>query len=149
MDETRIFARMTQENPGQKKLDINTAPYPNADLRQRLARHEIYVGLSAGWHWEQDENFRFTDIGVGIGWPAHAPPMGLMLGKARWETPGLEIEGGWEAHRDLLTRHLPYHNVEARQTAPDGSINVMRISGVPFFAARHTGSCLPSEITVD
>ena len=105
----------------------------NAELRKRVDRYRTFLGLSAGWHWEQDENFRFIDLGVGKAWPAHAPAMGSFLGKARWEMPGLEIEGGWDAHRELLNRHLPYDDVETRETAADGSIRVMRISGVPVF----------------
>lgn len=42
-------------------------------------------------------------------------------------------EGGWDAHRELLNRRLPYEDVETRETGPDGSIRVMRISGVPVF----------------
>jgi PAS domain S-box-containing protein len=104
------------------------------DLQKRLERCQTFVALSAGWYWEQDENFRFIDLGVSDHWPAEAPPMGSLLGKARWEVPGLEIDGGWDAHRELLSSHLPFRNVEIRQTGhARAGVQVMRISGVPIF----------------
>lgn len=115
------------------QVELDLLRRANAELRKRAERYRTFVTLSAGWHWEQDVEFRFTDFGIGESWPAAASPMGAMLGKRPWELPGMTVQGGWEKHRALLESHLPFRDVEFSETSADGSrVTVMRVSGVPI-----------------
>ena len=58
-----------------------------------------------------------------------------ILGKKRWET-GVEIEGGWEAHRALLESRAPFRDVLMWRNLPDGARRYISVSGEPRFDAR-------------
>ena len=107
-----------------------------AEIRQREGeeRFRALTALSSDWYWEQDAEHRFTRVeGRGVaegdalrGWS--------LIGKRRWET-GIEIEGGWEAHRALLEAHKPFRDVVMWRTLPDGSCNYVSVSGEPILHA--------------
>ncbi len=97
-------------------------------VRESEARFRALTNLSSDWYWEQDAEFRFTRL---EGREVAGRDSGLLsrlIGARRWET-GLEVEGGWQAHRELLAAHKPFHNVLMWRTVQDGSVRYMRISG--------------------
>jgi len=99
-------------------------------VRESEARFRALTNLSSDWYWEQDAELCFTRLEgreVAGGDPAL---LQRLIGARRWDT-GLEIEGGWQAHRELLAARKPFHNVLMWRTVQDGSVRYMRISGEP------------------
>jgi PAS domain S-box-containing protein len=117
--------------PQQELEELRTA---HQELRDRLGQYRSLLELSADWYWKQDENFRFVDLGVTTEWPADLPPMGHLLGKARWEVEGTYVAEGWDRHRRMLERREPFRNVDIRHRTNDGNNRVMSLSGMPVFA---------------
>jgi len=99
------------------------------------ASHFSFLGLTSDWYWEQDAELRFTRVEVR---KDSATEQGLaqrILGKKRWET-GVEIEGGWDAHRAMLEARAPFRDVLMWRNLPDGARRYISVSGEPTFDAR-------------
>jgi diguanylate cyclase (GGDEF)-like protein/PAS domain S-box-containing protein len=103
--------------------------------RPRAAAREAFVHLSSDWYWEQDAQLRFSRVELRHGDPAEQALARQLIGKARWET-GIDIEGGWDAHRALLEAHEPFRDVLIWRTFEDGSRRYVSVSGEPMFDAR-------------
>src|SRR5262245_23673481 len=106
-------------------------------VRENESRFRSLTNLSSDMYWEQDENYRFTQL---EGRLVREQDPGLrprLLGKTRWES-GLEIEGGWNAHRTLLDEHRPFHDALMWRRMNDGSLRYLSVSGEPVFAADGT-----------
>lgn len=87
-------------------------------------------GLSTDWYWEQDAELRFTRVDVHIGTPEEQALARKMLGKQRWET-GIEVDGGWDAHRALLAARASFRDVLMWRDIDDGSRRYVSVSGEP------------------
>jgi diguanylate cyclase (GGDEF)-like protein/PAS domain S-box-containing protein len=94
-----------------------------------------FAHLSPDWYWEQDAELRFTRVDVRTGDSSEHALSRALLGKRRWET-GIEIEGGWEAHRALLAARQPFRDALMWRTLEDGSRRYVLSSGEPVFDAR-------------
>ncbi len=104
-------------------------------LRESEARFRSLTHLSSDWYWEQDEEHRFTRLeGRRV---AGGDPQLLesLIGTRRWESPGLEVEGGWQAHRRLLAARQPFYEVLMWRPMSDGLMRYMRVSGEPMLGA--------------
>lgn len=99
------------------------------------ARFRSLTNLSSDWYWEQDEHFRFRDIGdAGPRIDLHASNP---VGKARWELDNTNLTPEqWAAHRALLERHEPFRDFEFMRMAADGQLRWVRVSGEPIFNER-------------
>jgi diguanylate cyclase (GGDEF)-like protein/PAS domain S-box-containing protein len=91
-------------------------------------------GLSTDWYWEQDAELRFARVDVQIGTPGEQALARKILGKKRWET-GIEVEGGWDAHRALLQARAPFRDVLMWRDFDDGTRRYVSVSGEPVFDA--------------
>ena len=100
-------------------------------LRASEARFHSLTNLSSDWFWEQDAEFRFTRL-EGRHVTGDDSAFASELGKTRGEL-GVEVEGGWEAHRALLEAHRPFRDVVMWRTSSDGRRYYMSISGAPMF----------------
>jgi diguanylate cyclase (GGDEF)-like protein/PAS domain S-box-containing protein len=103
-------------------------------VRESEARFRSLTALSSDWYWEQDASYRFTRL---EGRQPTGGDEGLrsrLVGMTRWES-GLEIEGGWDAHRAVLETRQPFYDVPMWRELPDGSQRYMTISGEPIFDA--------------
>jgi len=110
------------------------------DLRRQLAslfaseaRFRGLTLLGSDWHWDQDAQFRFTEVKGNL-----ADPIGAAieknLGRTLWELPAIEpIEGGWDAHRRCMDAHDPFRDVILKRLLPDGAVSFVSISGEPHF----------------
>ena len=98
-------------------------------------REPLNAPLSSDWYWEQDAELRFSRVEVRSGDTAEQSLARAILGKQRWET-GIEVEGGWEAHRAHLEAHLPFRDLLMWRTLEDGSRRYVLVSGEPTFDAR-------------
>ncbi|HEX6530027.1 MAG TPA: diguanylate cyclase [Burkholderiales bacterium] len=92
-----------------------------------------FLGLTSDWYWEQDAELRFTRVEVRNDTDHNLAQ--AILGKQRWDT-GIEVEGGWEAHRALLEERAPFRDVLMWRNLPDGGRRYVSVSGEPTFDAR-------------
>ncbi len=95
----------------------------------------VLLGLTSDWYWEQDAEFRFTRVEVRNDAGAEQELAKALLGKKRWET-GIDIEGGWEAHRTMLEARAPFRDVLMWRNFPDGARRYVSVSGEPLFDAK-------------
>ena len=135
-----------RERPDGTVLDIRGIPVPGrgfvtiyTDITQRAkaeravreseARFRSLTALSSDWYWEQDALFRYrSGSGKAI---AGAKAFDLVVGRTNWEL-GLDIEGGWDAHRALLERRLPFHDVLMQGSLSGSPTIYARLSGEPI-----------------
>ena len=120
--------------------DISDRRRDELKLRTSEGRFRSLTHLSSDWFWEQDAEYRFTRL-EGLKVSGGDPLLGeRLLGTKRWES-GLEIEGGWDAHRALLEARKPFHDVLMWRTMSDGGARFVRVSGEPMFGSdgRFTG----------
>jgi diguanylate cyclase (GGDEF)-like protein/PAS domain S-box-containing protein len=100
--------------------------------RDSEVRLRSLTQLSADWYWEIDSNYAFTRI-EGRNVAGGDKDLGRrLIGIRRWES-GLEIEGGWDAHRALLEARKPFSDVLMWRPTEDGGMRYMSISGEPVF----------------
>jgi diguanylate cyclase (GGDEF)-like protein/PAS domain S-box-containing protein len=107
-------------------------------VRESEARFRSLTNLSSDWYWEQDAEHRFTRLeGRHV---AGGDPLLLkrLIGARRWESGGLQIDGGWEAHRRILDTRQPFSDALMRRPMADGSVRFMVVSGEPMFDADGT-----------
>ena len=103
--------------------------------REPAAGAPALLGLTSDWYWEQDAELRFTRVEARSD-AAHERALAQrILGKQRWET-GIEIEGGWEAHRVMLEARAPFRDVLMWRNLPDGARRYVSVSGEPTFDGR-------------
>jgi diguanylate cyclase (GGDEF)-like protein/PAS domain S-box-containing protein len=101
--------------------------------RSRAAPRYAFVNLSSDWYWEQDADLRFTHVQVGDDVQADEYALAQnLIGQLRWET-GIEVEGGWDAHRALLAARKPFRDLVMWRTLQDGSRRYVSTSGRPVF----------------
>lgn len=119
--------------------DITQTYFAEQQLRESEARFRSLTQLSSDWYWEQDAEFRFTRLDGRHMADTAGSPFTSSIGKTRWETDS-EIEGGWEAHRQLLIERRPFSDVVVWRRH-DGEIYYVSISGEPVFdeAGRFAG----------
>ena len=108
-----------------------------AARRQPAARPSpfSFLGFTSDWYWEQDAGLRFTRVEVRNDAAAEQALAQRILGKRRWET-GVEIEGGWDAHRAVLESRAPFRDVLMWRNLPDGARRYISVSGEPTFDSR-------------
>src|SRR5687768_3794935 len=94
-----------------------------------------FLNLTSDWYWEQDAELRFTRVEVRNDAAAERALAERILGKKRWET-GVEIEGGWEAHRAILQARQPFRDVLMWRNLPDGGRRYISVSGEPVLDAK-------------
>ncbi|MCC6657002.1 MAG: PAS domain S-box protein [Rhodocyclaceae bacterium] len=100
-------------------------------------RFRVLTALSADWYWEQDENFRFTQIQGVPGSLDRVSHRNDILGKRRWEAATIGIDAAqWAAHRAQLERHEAFRNFEYGVIIKEGEAPVfVSVSGEPVFDA--------------
>ena len=103
----------------------------------KRAARGVVGGMATDWYWEQDADLRFTHVQVRSGDPVEQALASRIIGKRRWET-GIEIEGGWDAHRAVLEARQPFRDVLMWRKLEDGSdANRWAITGLRIMLAGH------------
>jgi diguanylate cyclase (GGDEF)-like protein/PAS domain S-box-containing protein len=106
-----------------------------ARRRDPAVGRTVFHDLPADWYWEQDAELRFAKVEVRNGAPAEQALAARILGKKSWET-GIDIEGGWDAHRAALEARQPFRDVLMWRTFEDGSRRYLSVTGEPVFDAK-------------
>lgn len=113
-----------------------------ASLRESEARFRSLSELTADWYWQQDSEFRFTEVTGGSPATTVGMPANRNIGKTRWDQPRLLVtEAQWSDHKAVLASHLPFRDFEFGRLNPNGTESCISISGEPIFDAtgRFTG----------
>src|SRR5712671_4534562 len=98
------------------------------------ARLRSLTNLSADWYWELDATYSFTRLEGRNVAGGDKDLERRLVGIRRWES-GLQVEGGWEAHRAILDARKPFFDVLMWRTMSDGRSRFIRVSGEPIFGA--------------
>ena len=112
--------------------DITASQQAQQQLRESEARFRSLTDLSAHWYWEQDSEFRFTRF-------ASSSRSKMLfgeeaLGKTRWDIGASNLSPAqWQAHRDTLLAHQPFHNLELRREHPKTGVYWLSANGMPRF----------------
>jgi diguanylate cyclase (GGDEF)-like protein/PAS domain S-box-containing protein len=114
--------------------DITAQKRTEALLRESEARFRSLTHLSSHWYWEQDAEYRFTRLEGRQVTGGDERLRKRLIGTRRWES-GLDIEGGWDAHRAALEARRPFHDVLMWREMSDGMLRYLSVSGEPVFAA--------------
>jgi PAS domain S-box-containing protein len=115
-------------------LALRRAAVANVDaLRASEERFLSLTKLSSDWYWEQDAQFRFTEISGGV-----SESIGLatnsLLGMTRWEIDVLNLsQSAWAQHRAQLERHEPFRGFEVQSVTDTGEVRTLETSGEPLF----------------
>jgi PAS domain S-box-containing protein len=108
-------------------------------LRASEMRFRVLTELASDWHWEQDADFRLTQV---VGCSAFGTPD--VLGLTHWDLPHVVVAGGgWAEHRSQLAARWSFCDFEFAIVHPDGKRAYYSISGEPMYdaAGTFTGYC--------
>jgi diguanylate cyclase (GGDEF)-like protein/PAS domain S-box-containing protein len=112
-------------------LEGSSAEQARRDADQRF---RSLTQLAADWYWEVDAGYAFTRLEGRNVAGGDAELARRLIGVRRWES-GMEVDGGWDAHRALLDARRPFYDVLMWRPAQDGRLRYMSISGEPLFRA--------------
>src|SRR5947199_345021 len=101
---------------------------------ERAARSRRLADLSSDWYWETDAGHCFTRLEGRYVAGGDQDLQRRLIGLRRWES-GLEIEGGWDAHRALLDARRPFYDALMWRPTTKGSVRYLSVSGEPVFGA--------------
>ena len=108
-------------------------------LRRSEERFRKLTELSCDWYWEQDRDYRFTQmIGCGV------LGTGDVIGKTRWELPNILLsDAEWARHKSQLAERWSFCDFEFAAVQPDGQLGYYCISGEPVYdqAGAFAGYC--------
>ncbi|MGK2897706.1 MAG: putative bifunctional diguanylate cyclase/phosphodiesterase [Burkholderiaceae bacterium] len=139
--------RFERERPDGSVIDIRGIPVPGGGfvtiytdvteraraeraLRDSEARFRSLTALSSDFFWEQDASFRYCRL-EGSQAAGDAEVFAAAMGKTNWDL-GLDIEGGWDAHRELLKSHGPFRDAVLYGRIAGWQLRYVRISGEPI-----------------
>jgi PAS domain S-box-containing protein len=115
--------------------DITERKAAEVRLRQSELQFRSLTQLSSDWYWETDDRLRFTVLS-GVEATLDRERIGSVIGKTRWEIDtSAANQALWAEHQALLGRHETFRDFEWQRTDSQGRLNVLCISGEPFFDA--------------
>ena len=98
-------------------------------LRRSETRFRALNNLASDWYWEQDRDFRFTQIAAGS-------PFGNtdILGMTHWELPNIVLtDAKWTELKSHLAAQWTFCDFEFAAAQPDGQRGYYSISGEPMY----------------
>src|SRR5712692_8056521 len=102
-------------------------------MRESEERFRSLTQLSSDWYWEQDADFRFTDIS-GNYFEAVGIPVESFMGKRRWDFPMLGLsEAQLAAHKAACEAHEPFHDFEFGRRDATGELHYVSVGGQPVY----------------
>lgn len=132
--EQRVRARtveLAQAN-ARLMLEVNERRAIEGHLRASEGRFRDLSEMSSDWFWEQDANFRFIDMSVGLALTNLLPSS--TIGKTRWEMSVVgTTQTEWHEHRQTLEARQPFRNFVYRSETQPGQLHWFSINGTPVF----------------
>jgi PAS domain S-box-containing protein len=108
-------------------------------LRRSETRFRVLNDLTSDWYWEQDSQFRFTQV---VGCSAFGTAD--ILGMTPWDLPNVALaDVGWAEHKAQLDARWSFCDFEFATVHPDGQHAYYSISGEPVYdgVGIFTGYC--------
>src|SRR3954462_6721109 len=103
---------------------------------QRAAKRRFrrLIEMGSDWYWVQDTEFRFVEV-PGIDVEQLDSDTDIVIGKTRWELPGLAPlpEMAWDRHRAKLARHESFSDFVFLRYNKAGELRYLSVSGEPLF----------------
>ena len=102
-------------------------------LRKAKRRFRSMIEMGSDWYWVQDTEYRFVDV-PGLD-EESLDGTDVVIGKARWEIPGLEPMPAkvWDQHRARLQRHETFSEFVFLRRNREGEVRYLSVSGEPLF----------------
>ncbi|HEY1147285.1 MAG TPA: EAL domain-containing protein [Pseudoduganella sp.] len=105
-------------------------------LQESEQRFRRLLALSSDWYWEQDSQFRFTNITAGFFEKGRLTRENY-IGRTRWESNPDMLNTKWgREHIARLQARLPFSNLEYAIAGNDGVTRWYTTSGEPFYDAQ-------------
>ena len=115
------------------RLDITIRKTAELALMASEERFRDLLSMSSDWYWEQDREYRFTQISSGLK-RSTGVAVEQRLDMQRWEIPYLGIsQEQMDEHRLSVEAHQPFRNFEYAYALPSGDIWWVSVSGEPVF----------------
>ena len=112
--------------------DVSQLKDMEAALRASEARFRDLTELSSDWYWEQDDEFRITQVSSRLEQFNLDPAEDI--GRRRREFSRLAVqEDHWQAHEADLEAHRPFTDFEYVRHDLNGNLRTISISGRPIF----------------
>jgi len=130
-DKSRALYQANKELK-QQALDRQQAEHA---LRTRQARLTDFAEAANDWTWEQDADFRFTQVNAHRNVPFLDNDEDV-IGLTRWEVYGASPDQNehWKKHVEDLRAHRTFRNFENPFVDKTGKEWVTTSSGVPFYS---------------
>lgn len=102
------------------------------ELQKSRERFASLLELAADWHWEQDKDFRFTQISAGF-FNLHAINRKLLIGQTPWElSDGRLSAEEWRIHKAQLEAQKSFNDFIYTMQIGTNSV-IIQTSGQPYF----------------
>ncbi|MGA2552571.1 MAG: response regulator [Burkholderiaceae bacterium] len=115
--------------------DITARKIAEREVKISESRFRSLSGLSADWYWEQDANYRYTELSrrsvdsAPVDWNGASG-----VGKLRWELPFFDVsEQQWQRHREDLAARRVYRDLELKYVLRTGQVGYVSFAGEPVF----------------
>ncbi len=137
---SRRVQRLVDERTADLKLsnerlsaDVRARKRTERALQDSEKRFRRLLALSSDWYWEQDAQFRFTNITSGFADKSQMP-LERFLGRTRWENLPEMGETDWgRAHIAAVQAHQPFSDLEYAMPDRHGTLRWFSINGEPLF----------------
>lgn len=136
-----LFSRGTFQGYRGVGRDLTLRIVAEQELRASEERFRTLVEGSFDWFWEQDAQFRFTQLATS---PLNSSSMRLenVLGKTRWALAGANgTEPQWRDHVHTCEQHEAFSDFVYARKMANGNTLWFSVSGRPIFddAGRFSG----------
>jgi len=97
-------------------------------LRQSEEHYRRLTELSSDWVWQQDREFRFTQVA------RNGALGGQVFGKTLWELPTIvPKDADWTEHKLQVAAHWSFYDFEYTAVLDNGQLGYYSISGEPVY----------------
>ncbi|MEC5160430.1 MULTISPECIES: bifunctional diguanylate cyclase/phosphodiesterase [unclassified Janthinobacterium] len=130
VDERTVDLKLSNER---LSADVRARKRTERALQESEKRFRRLLALSSDWYWEQDAQFRFTNITSGFADKSQMP-LERFIGLTRWDNNAEMRESEWgQAHIAAVKAHQPFADLEYPMADRHGQMRWFSINGEPLF----------------